>query len=392
LRLGDLNLLVSILLIFQGSGTLDITQMIAYAIEMPRADRLWVFIGFIIAIMIKTAVFPFGFWLKRARKASKEISFWVPGFLMPALGYYLLYRITPMIYAYPILQSAILVLGLLIIFSVLLIEIFRLLEYDRVKYLGSISGAVLFCFAGLIPHASLSYFLIGLIFYRLLIYLDETSLISIPKSLGLLAPIAFNALFFWQNATHLTWTIGLSGLGLTLLWIIGDLTIQTRKNLKRDYRKILPEFFSRENHDILAAGAEWLNQKIEVGVLSFAFRGYLLVKIAHWLNRYIEIGLFTNGIRKFSAFFSKFAIFNREQIEDRLEKAWKWMGQKLNSISEGTFSVFEIGTAEKTELIMGDALNSLDRYERKVLKKRMRWDLVWIPMLLIMILILLVVV
>jgi hypothetical protein len=39
--------------------------------------------------------------------------------------------------------------------------------------------------------------------------------------------------------------------------------------------------------------------------------------------------------------------------------------------------------------MMDNALNALETYEQNVLKKALRWDLAWIPLLLVVILIML---
>ena len=87
LRLGDLSLLVSILLLNHNSGTLDISRMISAAVDLPIQIRTWVLAGFVFAILIKAAVWPFGLWVRRARHPEVNLSFWIPGFLMPLLGY-----------------------------------------------------------------------------------------------------------------------------------------------------------------------------------------------------------------------------------------------------------------------------------------------------------------
>ncbi|MFU8826946.1 MAG: proton-conducting transporter membrane subunit, partial [Brevefilum sp.] len=105
LRLGDLSLLASILLLNHLTGTLEISPMIAGAVDLPPGMRLWVALGFLLAILIKAAIWPFGLWLRRARQHAPRISFWTSGLLLPALGYYLLYRITPILQSGGIFQN-----------------------------------------------------------------------------------------------------------------------------------------------------------------------------------------------------------------------------------------------------------------------------------------------
>ena len=79
LRLGDLSLLASILMINQGAATLDISQMIGFASAMTITSRAWVLAGFILAIWIKLAIWPFSVWLKPHKKQHKVFLF---GFLV----------------------------------------------------------------------------------------------------------------------------------------------------------------------------------------------------------------------------------------------------------------------------------------------------------------------
>ena len=102
--------------------------------------------------------------------------------------------------------------------------------------------------------------------------------------------------------------------------------------------------------------------------------------------------MFTDFLANFSTFFQKFARFNREKIEQRLENSWIWIGGKLATISEGAFKALENKVPEKADEFVGDALKSVEAYEKNVLKKRMRWDLLWIPLILIIIFLFLILV
>ena len=97
LRFGDLCLLSSILLLYHHAGTVDISQMIDISRTLPSEAQNWVFGGFFIAVLIKTATWPFSFWMNHARQGTKDPRFWISTILMPGLGYYLLYRIQPML-------------------------------------------------------------------------------------------------------------------------------------------------------------------------------------------------------------------------------------------------------------------------------------------------------
>jgi hypothetical protein len=63
--------------------------------------------------------------------------------------------------------------------------------------------------------------------------------------------------------------------------------------------------------------------------------------------------------------------------------------QPAGGLSEGTLRKVEEDATRSTTAVMGNALNSLADYEKNVLKKSLRWDLAWIPFLLVMILVML---
>ena len=392
LRLGDLSLLASILLINQGAGTLDISQMISFAIEMPINSRTWVLAGFILAIWIKLAIWPFSIWLQRAQKASQDISFWVSGFLMPVLGYYLLYRISPIIYSHQIFQITLFIISILTILLVTIINGFGFVPFSRFKFLSSVSGSILICNVAINPKMSILFYLLGLILYRLFILLEERSIIKIPNIISLIVPIAVNSIFLWQNAARSSLLIWSGWIGLTVIWILGDWILKNQRKEGKDLRSALVRGKMKNIGSWISNSAEWLNRNIEQGVLSYAFKGSFLISFAHWLHHTVEVGLFTDFLANFSTFFQKFARFNREKIEQRLENSWIWIGGKLATISEGAFKALENKVPEKADEFVGDALKSVEAYEKNVLKKRMRWDLLWIPLILIIIFLFLILV
>ena len=66
LRFGDLLLLAAILMLYSHANTLDITAMIEGAAELPLGLKTWVFIGFLLAVMVKLGASPFDGWARRA--------------------------------------------------------------------------------------------------------------------------------------------------------------------------------------------------------------------------------------------------------------------------------------------------------------------------------------
>ncbi|MEA3327976.1 MAG: hypothetical protein U9R53_11850, partial [Chloroflexota bacterium] len=133
----------------------------------------------------------------------------------------------------------------------------------------------------------------------------------------------------------------------------------------------------------------WLNQKLEINIFTTGFvkLSDSFIMAAQWLNQNIEINIFTMGFMRLGDSFTKIAAWIQENAEQGFENAWSWIGQKFMKVSKGAFYLFEQETPEKTGKLMNEALNSLQEYERNVLKIRLRWDLALIPLFLIIILV-----
>jgi formate hydrogenlyase subunit 3/multisubunit Na+/H+ antiporter MnhD subunit len=111
LRIGDAGLLVAVMILMHASGTLNI----ASALETGRAldaTRLgWVVAGLILAIWIKLGVWPFHTWTHTGRRLALASQVWLYATVMPNLGLYLLYRVTPLLVLAGPLQTTALWLG-----------------------------------------------------------------------------------------------------------------------------------------------------------------------------------------------------------------------------------------------------------------------------------------
>lgn len=366
LRLGDLSLLASILLINHLTGTLDIARMIAASVDFPANVRMWVFLGFLLASLIKLAIWPFGIWLERARRSAPRISFWVSGLLVPALGYYLLYRIVPIINAADIYRNltlySALVLGLLVIFFTALEEI----KYNRFTQVGGLMSCFLLVAIAIGGGQFLLFYMLGLILQRgLMLFADELKS-PVLRVLSLSFPLLLNGIFLALNFSNFPLAFSSGWIAFSLLLVGWDFSMQRRPALA----EVMP----------LAKDDNRLGDE--------QFGGFL-VKAARWLNENLEFGIFTHGLIRLSEFFQRIADWVYQNIEGGMEKLWIWIGRKLVALSEGTLRKVEVEAAQATGYLMDDALNSLAVYEKNVLRKALRWDLAWIPFLLVVILIML---
>ncbi|MCM8766834.1 MAG: NADH/ubiquinone/plastoquinone (complex I) [Candidatus Omnitrophica bacterium] len=110
--IGSVLILVSIGLILGKTGTLNIADFMNIAIGMDRI-QLWFILGlFISGLALKTALFPFHFWLPDAHSlAPSPVSAILSGIFIKITGFYLLIRIVSNIFIM-FSESKIIVMGL----------------------------------------------------------------------------------------------------------------------------------------------------------------------------------------------------------------------------------------------------------------------------------------
>jgi hypothetical protein len=97
LRLGDAGLLVAILILMDASGTLYIEETLHIGETLDPRRLAWVVAGFTLAVWVKVGAWPFHRWQQTGRRLSPVVRTWLYGLVMPNLGLYLLYRITPLL-------------------------------------------------------------------------------------------------------------------------------------------------------------------------------------------------------------------------------------------------------------------------------------------------------
>lgn len=314
-----------------------------------------------------------------------RLSFWIPGFLMPVLGYYLLYRVIPIIIINPIYQILVFGIGLFGILGTIVLNSAGWVKFDRFIFLGSISSGVILCASALFGSGFIVQFMAGVLIYRLIVSFDQTNGMRVPGVFHLIFPAIWQGTFLliyfedFSSVRLFLWII------LVIFWSLGGWMVNHRKqNNPAKFSPILTfDKLPEKTSDSLARSAGWLNLNFESVFSEAAFSGRWLVKTAQFINQKVEIGIFSKGVVKLASFFNFFARWNSEMIENKLEKAWTWIGNKLVSISEGAFSMIEVEAAQKTDDVVEDALLSLEGYEKKVLKKRLRLDLIWIPILMV---------
>jgi NADH:ubiquinone oxidoreductase subunit 4 (subunit M) len=110
LRVGDAGFLAAILLLADAGGTLVIGDALEAGLTMASWPRAWVVAGLALAVWVKVGAWPLHGWQHVGRVLPSGVGTWLYGVLMPQLGLYLLYRVTPLMAAGP-LHVPILVMG-----------------------------------------------------------------------------------------------------------------------------------------------------------------------------------------------------------------------------------------------------------------------------------------
>jgi len=111
LRLGDAGLLIAILILKDASGTLSIGPALEAGGALGATQTGLVVAGFILAVGVKLGIWPFHLWIQPGRRLALSSQAWLYATIMPNLGLYLLYRVTPLLALSGPLHTAALWLG-----------------------------------------------------------------------------------------------------------------------------------------------------------------------------------------------------------------------------------------------------------------------------------------
>jgi NADH:ubiquinone oxidoreductase subunit 5 (subunit L)/multisubunit Na+/H+ antiporter MnhA subunit len=107
LRLGDAGLLAAILILWHTSGTLNIDPALEAGKTLAPAQLIWTTAGLVLAVWVKLGGWPFHRWSQTGQQLSLASQAWLYATIVPNLGLYLLYRVTPLLaYAGPVQTAA----------------------------------------------------------------------------------------------------------------------------------------------------------------------------------------------------------------------------------------------------------------------------------------------
>jgi len=213
LRLGDAGLLAAILILWSASGTLSIDPSLKLALGSIEGaggalegGRLWLAVaGFVLAVWVKLGGWPFHLWSRAGRCLGLVSQAWLYATVVPNLGIYLLYRVTPLLVVAGPLRTAALWLGVAGGVVAALIALTQADVRDAMVYIGAAQGGLaLFAAAsGIKPAVWLG--LLALTPLRLLIFLTA----DVARSTGSLS---------WRRVAACLF--GLAGLALVAFGLL----------------------------------------------------------------------------------------------------------------------------------------------------------------------------
>jgi hypothetical protein len=246
LRIGDAGLMVGVLALWSATGSLEISPALEAGKALPPATLGWIVGGLLLAVWVKAGGWPMHVWQRAGRLLSLFTRTWLYRTLMPNLGFYLLYRVTPLIAASAPLQTLSLWVGALgaawAAFLTLAVWVFGLerpwparLDAAMV-FLGAVQSGLVLVLAALGLNTTVWLALLVLTPLRVLLLLSGDTahkattaggrrVASVLFGLGSLALILFDALLLWWMQSGGSAGIALAprlavegAVGLTVAW------------------------------------------------------------------------------------------------------------------------------------------------------------------------------
>jgi formate hydrogenlyase subunit 3/multisubunit Na+/H+ antiporter MnhD subunit len=235
LRLGDAGLLAAILTLWHAAGTLRIDPALEAGRTLAATNLNWALAGLVLAVWVKLGGWPFHSWSRTGRRLSLASQAWLYATVVPNLGAYLLYRITPLLaYAGPI-QAAALWMGAIGALLAALLALAQREPRAAMIHAGATQGGLMLIVAAAGVKSAVWLELLALTPLRLLLFLTAdaaqkaNSTILRRAATGLLtfgglALLAFNLVALWwarESIPATTLFIAQVAAVLAGLWPVG---------------------------------------------------------------------------------------------------------------------------------------------------------------------------
>jgi hypothetical protein len=366
LRLGDLGLLISILLLRASSGTLNIDEMIKAAVDLPVDQQVWILAGVLMAVAIKLAVWPFSMWLRCADGKKQRPAYWIAAILLPSLGMYLLYRFVPIVQARAVYQTSLLVLAVGVLIVALISRRDKRDQPSRGLMIGNISGAMLFFGAASGSSKALILYSSALIMFRLILILHDREYLRLsPRGAFLLLLIV--------HAPPLVFLIGEASPLFAVGWVLSTGVLVVA--LKRQ------GFLSVGEVD-LKRQAGWWDVPMNGSQSEMP-----MAKLARWVNQNLELGLINRCVTGLTDALRHTAAWLYTHLEQTLDHQWEGVERLMMGISRLTLGQIEQAGADRSDAFFRDLVDRVGEREKWSRQRPFRWDLLWIPLMLAVVLV-----
>jgi hypothetical protein len=367
LRLGDLSLLISILILWRDSGTLNIEDMIAAAVEFSPDRQIWIIAGVLAAAAIKLAVWPFWSWLRCAEEKKQHLSYWISAILVPSLGMYLLYRFVPIIKSQAVYQTSLAIGGLVLVSIPVFLHLADRARFSQYLIISSILGAMYLFGAAAGSTGVLVLYAWGMIIFRLILIFQNRGDIRIPRvgSLFLLLLVfALPGFLLFQEAStgfSAGWAlsaavivVGLMGLDLISPdhAALQSPNKNNRMASRKESRAESPANISTRRMDWKPGGTA-LKQKGSGLPVTFS-------QAAAWLYSHVE---------------------------QTFDQQWRGFENLLMRFSTFTLSTIEQSGSDKANSLIRSLVDRIGNQEKRIMENPFRWALIWIPLMLAVVLI-----
>ncbi len=233
LRLGDAGLLVAILELEAVSGTLFITPALQAGEALRGAPLQVMVVGFVLAVWVKLGGWPFHLWVQAGRRLALAPRLWLYATVVPSLGAYLLYRVTPLLVVSDALQTTVLWMGACS--ALLAALILTQTNQDRMlAWAGALQSGLILCVAAAGVKYAVWFGLLVLMPVRLLLFLsiDLAKRSRLPWRrvavalfvLGGLALVALDMLHIWWagegDVSSAALFVAEMAVGVMVLWVV----------------------------------------------------------------------------------------------------------------------------------------------------------------------------
>jgi hypothetical protein len=407
LRTGDIGLWTSILILQNHTQSLDISEMISASSQLNLSNQAWVLAGFLFAVFVKTAIWPFGSWLQFSGTKKQNYINWIPEILMPSLGLYLLYRIIPVIQSN---ERFLGITGLIIVgYLALLIVLHRsqVLRLERKLIYYSLLFGMAIYLSTILSSTLFSYYIWALISLFTFLNLQndqEKRHVILFQSIALMVMNGTVAAIILQDQSLFTFVIWIGLTFLVVDWVLqyqlstmlSNALLNTKQTTAINYSSVA---FTDESTQWLNKGIEWTEKSVHWFYTQFEIRflgnifsksRMALVKFSHWVSTTIEMGLsrawvgLIHGVIQISELTMK-------KIEKKLEEALLHISKMLVRLSKTTLIQIEDGGTKKIASFINKTIKKLGYFEIRIQNKSFRWDLLWVPFVLVVIIIFIII-